>query len=199
MDMGGMNVSVLSSSYFLLTDCQRPKCPLKNDSCLERCYKEGIIYQAVCTRCHQEQEEAGVHTIKDSLYIGESSRTLYTRYQQHIWDYKRAHRESGIQPSTTARHPSTTTPVQDPLSSWMLDHSEGFHGGPSPNLLSTYRDPMSRQENEAVRINRALDHEVHTTARWKDVLVTSLNRRGECFAPIERWDKQKNNNCRLRY
>ena len=141
--------------------------------------------------------DAGVQVIKDSIYIGESSRTIYTRYQQHIRDYRRAQNQS----STTIADPAVT-PTLDPMSSWMFDHSKEFHDVPSSSMendysfsvLGSYRDPMTRQINEAVRINRALDLGIHTTVRWKDVPITSLNRRGECFAPIERYDKQQQRN-----
>ena len=82
----------------------------------------------------------------------------------------------------------------------MWDHSTGTHGGPSSNLeedyhftlINTFRDPMTRQISEAVRINRALEAKLHTTARHKDVPIKSLNRKGECFAPMERWEEQTN-------
>ena len=133
--------------------------------------------------------------IKDSLYIGESSRTIYTRYQQHIRDYRKAHTNSNSS-STTIADPVT---AMDPMSSWMFVHSKECHDGPSSSMeddysftvLGSYRDPMTRQINEAVRINRALDLGIHTTVRWKDVPMVSLNRKGECFVPIERYDKQK--------
>ena len=57
--------------------------------------------------------------------------------------------------------------------------------------IKDFNDPLTRQINEAVQINRALDLGIHTTVRWKDVLIVSLNRKGECFAPIERYDKQQ--------
>ena len=62
--------------------CGRPKCPLTlaGQRCNEQCYKEGILYTASCNRCHENQLEAGLDP-KDRMYIGESSRTLYTRAQ----------------------------------------------------------------------------------------------------------------------
>ena len=104
----------------------------------DRCYKEGVLYQAVCSRGHKQQEDLGLPVIRDSLYMGESSRTLYTRYQQHIQDYKRASRKNPLTPEVTDR-----------ISSWMWDHSIGIHGGPSSNLeenyhftlINTFRDP----------------------------------------------------------
>ena len=35
-------------------------------------------------RGHKQQESLGLPVIRDSLYLGESSRILFTRYQQYI-------------------------------------------------------------------------------------------------------------------
>ena len=181
-----------NNNPFQRPSCERSRHPLRESEnlCYDRCYKEGILYQAVCLRCHKEQEESGSPVVRDSLYLGESSRTLYTRYQQHIQDYRRASR----------RNPSPPELV-DTVSSWMWDHAKEKHGGPSSKLeedyqftvLSSHRDPMTRQISEAVRINRALEARIHTTARDKEVPINSLNRKGECFAPMERWEEQQYN------
>ena len=39
------------------------------------------------------------------------------------------------------------------------------------NILSSHRDPLSRQSTEAVRISRALKSGIHTDPRGKDVKV----------------------------
>ena len=77
----------------------------------------------------------------------------------------------------------------------MLDHARLFHGGHSDfkmdysvKVLSSHRDPLTRQTTEAVRISRALDLGVHTNTMWKDTPITSLNRKGEFFAPLKRWE-----------
>ena len=90
------------------------------------------------------------------LYIGESSRTLYVRTQEHIRGYKKA--------------PKDRT-VPDPLdiskkSSWMWDHMYLKHGAPhvidplkdfKSQKISSHRDPLNRQIEEAIRIIQALE------------------------------------------
>ena len=56
-------------------------------------------------------------------------------------------------------------------------------------VISSHRDPLTRQTTEAVRISRALSSGIHTNTKWKETPITSLNRKGEFFAPIERWEK----------
>ena len=59
-------------------------------------------------------------------------------------------------------------------------------------ILSNHRDPLSRQLKEAVRINKALETGVAIDRSQKEVKVNSLNRRGEAFAPYQRWDPDRN-------
>ena len=85
--LGNKIMSRLSNNNpFPRQSCERTRCPLResNVHCYDRCYKEGVLYQAVCSRCHKQQEDLGLPVIRDFLYLGESSRILYTRYQQHI-------------------------------------------------------------------------------------------------------------------
>ena len=77
----------------------------------------------------------------------------------------------------------------------MLDHARLFHGGHrdfkkdyTVRVLSTHRDALTRQTTKAVRIARPLNAGLHTNTKWKDAPITSLNRKGEFFAPIERWE-----------
>ena len=75
---------------FRRLSCGRLKCPLvaSGSGCLDNCYQEGIIYTGTCKLCTDDN--------KKSIYIGESSRTLYTRVGQHINDFKRAKNRSDL-------------------------------------------------------------------------------------------------------
>ena len=97
--------------------------------------------------------EAGLDP-EDRMYIGESSRTLYTRAQQHLNDYRVA----------SAKGPGHTQGPRDEEapSSWMWEHSLEEHGGPQNletdypfQVLASYRDPLTRQVAEATRIQKA--------------------------------------------
>ena len=64
----------------------------------------------------------------------------------------------------------------DPVQPWRM------------TIASLFWDPIEIQCQDRLMkqyaSTRALDLGIHTTNRWKDVLVTSLNKRGECVAPI---------------
>ena len=86
--------------------------------------------------------------------------------------------------------------LDDEHSSFIMDHSRLFHRGHQDfkqdflvKVISTHRYPLTRQTTEAVRISRALSSGIHTNTKWKETPITSLNRKGEFFAPIERWEK----------
>ena len=124
---------------------------------------------------------------KPRVYIGETSRTLYTRTQQHLQDYQKACVE-GQRSSSIHRE-------EDSTSSWMWDHSHGIHGGPMDlendyefQVLSSHRDPLTRQTTEAIRIQKALQQGIHISRNGEPVQIISLNRKGEHFAPMERWN-----------
>ena len=54
-------------------------------------------------------------------------------------------------------------------------------------MVGVHRDPLSRQIEESIRINRALDRG-QLLGRGNNIInVKSLNRRGESFDPIKRW------------
>ena len=60
--------------------CHRENFSLKEEeACWERCFKVGTVYEIKCNRCHEEQVNSGVPEPKDSVYVGETSRTSFTR------------------------------------------------------------------------------------------------------------------------
>ena len=59
-------------------------------------------------------------------------------------------------------------------------------------IVNNHRDPLSRQLEEAVRINKALENGIAIDRSQKEVSVSCLNRRGEAFAPYQRWDPDRN-------
>ena len=138
---------------FLPDDCRRTKCPLTSAGvcCREKCGQEGVLYKAVCTRC---PEDPGFQQ-----YIGETSRTIFVRRQQHLADYR-----------LCSRRPQPQTPwhqMEDKKSSFMWDHQMDVHQGSSAihpetdfafTVVTSFKDPLTRQIAEAVKIQRALDH-----------------------------------------
>ena len=153
---------------------------MTGQNCNEQCWKEGIVYSASFNRCYEQQLAQNIDPI-NSMYIGESSRTLFTRSNQHIGDYKKA-----------SQRPDHDTD-NDAVSSWMWDHAQ-VHGGILEaetdynfGVICNYRDPFTRQVAEAVRIQKALKYGLHYDVNYKEVKIKFLDRKGEYFSPIERW------------
>ena len=114
---------IAKNNPFPRNTCGRATCPFGPQDCREKCYKENITYQAVCERCRIQPEEERERNPRLPNYIGETSRTLFTRYQQHVADYKKL---SSVGPTNMLREPDRT--------SWMWEHSIQVHGGPENYL-----------------------------------------------------------------
>ena len=158
---------------FPRTTCGRTTCPLATSSrgCREDCSSEGILYVAICQKCEEQS------TARQQVYIGESSRTLWVRSNQHYEDYQRLAVSNGAKESTT---------------SFMWDHWKDKHQGDTQpdqrndfrfEIISNHRDPFERQVTEAVRIERALQAGLMMSKEGKEIEVSSLNRRFEHFCP----------------
>ena len=171
--------------------CGRNKCPVKisGKECLKSCLKESITYRAICQRCDQVQKEAGVTPLIEYAYEGETSRKLFTRYQQHLVDYKKAARNPRIYSNNT-----NNSSLEDP-SSWMWDHTVQHHNGQvgtNPekdyifSVVGSHKDPMDRQITEALRIEQSFKGFKPAIKNKIPQKVVSLNRRGEHFSPIAR-------------
>ena len=174
-----------SNKKFTRTDCGREKCPLRiaGKSCFDKCYQEGIIYVSYCNLCNEKGTT--------SAYIGESSRTLFTRSRQHFEDYRREVRNQG----------NLETEIQENLpKSWIKEHMREKHHGESEDnpeklvsfeVISSHPDPFTRQTVEAVQIQEALTSKTITLGK-KTLEISSMNRKGEYFCAKERWDSRRN-------
>ena len=98
-----------------------------------RASKGGVGYEVQCQRCMQENG-------KISLYHGETSRTLYTRLKEHFQN-------------TSHEKPA------------LLKHNDIFHPNQEPNFkvkaVGFFKDPLSRQVNEGIRINNSRSDKGH--------------------------------------
>ena len=175
---------VQGKKRFRRPSCGRTKCPLSSagQDCFDACYQEGIIYTGRCRIC----EENGTQ----SVYIGESSRTLFTRTNQHLRDLKRT--------ISRPRTESGNAEEREELSSWIKDHFDEKHSDMEISgdgnqiyfsVISSHPDPFLRQTVEAVRIQDALSKGELKIGK-KSEKISSLNRKGEFFAARERWDSR---------
>ena len=187
--------------------------------CKDKCSKENIIYKATCNRCTEEQENKGIKNPIIPTYIGESSRTLKIRSKQHYKDCERMKKLTPTELNNLNNQHTTTTSTQQQqqqhnnisskqqqqqhnnISSWMYDHYNKNHSQEEEPLdpksdysfqvIRNHRDAMSRQIEEAVRINQALDYGTMTNRENQELAIISLNRRGEHYPPRVRFNKDR--------
>ena len=181
---GGMSVKgvLVKSNPFPRNVCGRADCPLKwmEGGCKERCYREMVGYSSHCTRCRNQQISEGkqMNEVTDSVYYGESSRSLMTRAENHFKDYQT----------------HTDMSRRKPASSWMWDHTESQHGGVISNniredytfkLQGVFQDCLSRQLDEAVRISMVESRGKVIGDRSEGTGGTALilNRKEEYYSP----------------
>jgi hypothetical protein len=151
MEAGGIKVkNMLSTDLARGSHCGRQNCqPCRRTSeKRENCKRKNIVYESVCEMCnpgktsiHDEQdpELAGatntVTTSRKGVYIGETSRTLHERANEHFRDAKDFSEKSHM------------------IKHWLSSHQEEKE---VPNfrfkIKGTFKDCLSRQITEAMRI-----------------------------------------------
>ena len=96
---------------------------------LPACTRSSVVYENVCATCNPEAGAKELGSIKDdvpTLYVGESSRTIYERAGEHWKDVR-----------------------SNPEKSHMAKHQQQSHEGAAPNFVMRavkfYRTALSRQ------------------------------------------------------
>ena len=153
---GGKSIKgdLVRTNPFPVDNCSRRGCLVcSSDKGRGRCWKSNCVYQIVCNRspCNQD------HNVKQS-YIGETSRTAFTRGNQHIILYRGKKDNSFMWRHTLEEHGGVI----------------GSGGGItdySMECLSTFKKPLTRILEEAVRIQR----------QSEDPKTISLNSKMEYF------------------
>ena len=103
------------------------------------CRKNNVGYSLVCDACGGDKV----------CYIGETGQNVYTRGLKHAADYRTKHNDSSL---------------------WK--HAQNVHGGSldvsySMKVVDQFRDPLSRQVNEAVRITRCeAETQLNSKTEW---------------------------------
>ena len=102
------------------------------------------------------------------------------RSDQHFKDYYKCHE---IQPEPESE-----------ASSFMYDHMTDKHKDvtkPSREdfkfqVVKQFNDTMTRQHEEAIRIQHSINNNIHTDSRGRSSTIVSLNRKHEYFAARKR-------------
>ena len=116
------------------TKCGRQDCTTCNQGGekLPPCTRTSVLYENVCSKCSKELEDVK----EGSIYIEESSRTIYERSKEHWKDWQSRSEKSHV-----------------------LGHQVETHGGDEQpefcmRTVRFFRSALSRQVGEAVRIMR---------------------------------------------
>ena len=122
--------------------CERGDCTTctQEGEDLPDCTTRGIVYESICTKCNPGATRPGplkmANNTVPSVYVGESSRSVYERAGEHSNAYRKRNSDSHI---------------------WKhhLVHHEGV-GEPEMTfkVVGTFKSALSRQIFEAVRIRR---------------------------------------------
>ena len=181
-EIGGRTIwSQLGSNHFQLENCGRGQCGLcaaSEGGSRGKCWRQNVGYTYICNRC----ENPDVF-----VYIGETSRSCFTRHKQHLAKYKQ--KAGGISRVETEESEESAT--------FMWDHTRDYHGGViGPNLGEsdytmfvdqTFRDTLTRQVDEDVRMRVGLNKMVRK--RWPggseqlDLNIQLMNGHGNYFRP----------------
>ena len=157
-----MKSSLVKSNPFPRKSCGRALCPwlAKGEGCKERCFREGVTYLGRCSRCRKRQLEEGVkeEDVVDTVYIGETHRSIVTRARSHFELYKPG------KGGAVARELEGEAGGEEKAGSWMREHTLECHGGVFSEdktedyefiLLNSHCKVIRRQLEEAIFLDWA--------------------------------------------
>ena len=142
------------SNQFPRDNCEREDCAMcvnKEDSDKRtHCDISNVGYEGDCLRCN----------LSVYKYVGETSRTGYTRIREHLADY-RAAATANLPPQPEVYGPDQH---RKPVKSWMWEHTRDVHGGQTDeqggisdykfHIANTFKKCLQRQIDEGLRIKR---------------------------------------------
>ena len=181
---GGVSsrVGLVKTNQFPSDQCERGDCVL----CVQRggeghvsnCWLNNVGYEGQCARCPEMQ-----------VYVGESSRTAYTRIREHFENYRAA---------ATARLPALEQNANRVVcgkkrcvdlkqckcnvKSWMWEHSRDHHGGVvgEKDGLNDYRMSVTK------KFGKCINRQIYEDIRMQHCVKrggTLLNSKNEYYTP----------------
>ena len=153
---------------FPRTKCGRASCKTVVDTATEECrgtcWQQHVNYTIFCKRCEEEKsKENNAEDKKSYVYIGESSRGCFTRFEGHIKKSKSKEKdkdkekEKGFTKKSKSKEKDKDKEKEE---GFMLKHILEKHGGDMTNEFLIKRekvdkDPMRRILRESIRIEHA--------------------------------------------
>ena len=128
--------------------CGRENCGTcqQGDDRPQKCFTRNVLYESCCQKCASDhppkkpspmEELNGADLYQQGVYVGETSRSLFERVWEHQRDRGNREEDSHMIKHWREEHPDMEEPPQ-------------FHF----KLVSRFRDCLTRQVAEAVRIHR---------------------------------------------
>ena len=150
--------------------CGRPSCYTcgQGGERLQNCKQRNIMYESTCEVCNPEEEPKDDDKTKKltkyekfkeqtGVYVGETSRSIFERAEEHRRDA-----ESRLEESHMFKH-------------WQVSHKE-LPDAPKFRIkvVASFRDPLSRQLSEAVRIELRGDGVLNSKAEYSRSRIPRL-------------------------
>ena len=163
LEQGGCTVGrqLIKSNPFPKSHCDRRECGLcQGNGSSGRCYQPSVGYEYVCSRCElsrQEEIQNGTRAelTKTYRYIGETSRTTFTRHTQHLSKYRSASKNK-------ERYSREKEEEGETSGTFMWSHTRDHHAGNlgpdegsmdfEMSLNGVFQDTMTRQVDEDIRM-----------------------------------------------
>ena len=121
--------------------CGRPKCPpcTQDEEDVEACKATNILYESLCKDCNPGKKAIKNSALYDdrleaSIYVGETSRSLFCRSSEHQRDYKSQKEDSHM------------------IKHWITSHQGQEKPKFIQRVVNKYKSALDRQVGEAVRI-----------------------------------------------
>ena len=145
------------SNPFPQANCGRAKCGMcATGDGKGQCWRSNVVYSIRCSRCPDKDGHGVAMPVFE--YIGETSRTIYTRGLEHQALYLAGKDQS-----------------------FMWRHTMEVHGGVITSAVEDYTYKVLSSHRES--LNRVLEEAVNIQASTNNPRTVSLNSRMEYFAP----------------
>ena len=171
-------------------ECGRKECPVCNQAeAGADCKTRNVVYESKCKLCNPlpatqkdmntekeefQDEPAGRQPPpREGIYIGESSRSIHERALEHVRDARTFSVKSHIVKHWMSSHPTLPTPPEMEFS-----------------ILGRFKDCLSRQISEAIRINNSTDVLLNSKGEYGSNSVSRLVVQEDAWVRRER-DRQE--------
>ena len=126
-----------------------PPCDSNEEGKRDDCRARNLVYESVCTMCNPTSRKEEGDRNRKGIYIGETSRSIHERSKEHHKDA-----EDFSEKSHQVKH-------------WMNSHpEEGTQPQFRIRIIRRYRDCLSRQVGEALRIFFSKDELLNSKSEY---------------------------------